>query len=447
MERASREQLLEIICAQRAQMEVLVARVEALEEENRRLRRGGGGGVQLAIKASRPPKQKKERKRRDRAYVRRRERPDETVYHALESCPECGRKLEGGWEHRRRQVIQIELAPVRVIDHVVVARRCGICGKRWVPKLGSRELGVQGKRRFGVSVQSLVATLHIACRVPMKVIRRLLRELWGLQVSAGEVVELLDGTKAAGKEAIAQLLEQVRGSPAVCGDETGWRQDGDNGYLWTFSTPTIRYFLYRKSRSGQVPKEVLGEEFGGVVTCDFYGGYNKLGVLQRCWFHLLKDARELAEINADRLETVAWVEALRNLYEEAKAVASACAGLPADCRPRHKQRRHLERAAVELARPYAKDPDAPQRLLAQRIIKHRHELFVFISDPAVPATNNLAERSLRPAVVARKISGGTRSPKGSETKMGLMSLFGTWQVQDKPLLESCRQLLLAPRPA
>jgi len=345
--------------------------------------------------------------------VRRREEPDEVRYHALESCPDCRRKLEGGWEHRRRQVIQIELAPVRVIDHVVVARRCGICGKRWVPKLGSRELGV--------------------CRVPMKVIRRLLRELWGLQVSAGEVVELLDGTKAAGKEAIAQLLEQVRGSPAVCGDETGWRQDGDNGYLWTFSTPTIRYFLYRKSRSGQVPKEVLGEEFGGVVTCDFYGGYNKLGVLQRCWFHLLKDARELAEINADRLETVAWVEALRNLYEEAKAVASACAGLPADCRPRHKQRRHLERAAVELARPYAKDPDAPQRLLAQRIIKHRHELFVFISDPAVPATNNLAERSLRPAVVARKISGGTRSPKGSETKMGLMSLFGTWQVQDKPL--------------
>jgi transposase len=65
----------------------------------------------------------------------------------------------------------------------------------------------------------------------------------------------------------------------------------------------------------------------------------------------------------------------------------------------------------------------------------------------VPATNNLAERSLRPAVVARKISGGTRSPKGSDTKMGLMSLFGTWQVQDKPLLESCRQLLLAPRPA
>jgi len=439
---ASREELLEVIAAQQAQIEELLARVGALEEELRRLRAGKGGGTPLAVKPSRADREKKERKRRDRSFVRRREQPTELRYHAVECCPDCGRKLEGGWEHRRRQVIQIELPPVRVIDHVVVARRCGVCGKRWLPKLTDKDLGVQGKRRLGVSVQAVVATLHIGCRVPMTMIRRMLGEMFGLRISQGEVVELLDGTREAGKEAIGELLERVRGSPAVCGDETGWRQDGDNGYLWTFATPTIRYFLYRKSRSGQVPKEVLGEEFAGVVACDFYAGYNKLGVLQRCWFHLLKDAKELAELNADRPETVAWVEALGALYEEAKAVAWACAELPADCRARRKQRRRLEKLAVQLARPYAKDPNAPQRVLAKRIMKHLHELFVFISDPAVPATNNLAERSLRPAVVARKISGGTRSPKGSDTKMGLMSLFGTWTVQGKPLLASCRQLLL-----
>ena len=80
-------------------------------------------------------------------------------------------------------------------------------------------------------------------------------------------------------------------------------------------------------------------------------------------------------------------------------------------------------------------------------MKHRHELFVFVSDPVVPADNNLAERSLRPAVIARKISGATRSPKGSDTQMGLMSLFGTWQAQHKPLLASCQDLLLSPLPA
>jgi len=444
---ASREQLIAIIYEQQAQIDELVGRVSELEEEVRRLRQGKGGGTSLAVKPSRPPKEKKPRRHRRQSFVRRKEAPDEVRYHAVECCPDCGQKLAGGWEHRRRQVIQVVPPQVRVIDHVIMARRCGVCGKRWLPKLTAEVIEAQGQRRFGVSVQALVATLHIGCRIPMGMIRRLLRELCGLRISNGEVVELLEGTKAAGKEGIAQLLEAVRGSPAVCGDETGWRQDGENGYLWTFATPTVRYFVYRKSRAGAVPKEVLGEEFGGVVACDFYAGYNKLGVLQRCWFHLLKDAKELAEINADRPEVVAWVEALRALYEEAKATASACAELPADHRVRHQQRRRLEKLAVQLGRPYAKDSDAPQRLLAQRIIKHRHELFVFISDPAVPATNNLAERSLRPAVVARKISGGTRSPKGSDTKMGLMSLFGTWHVQGKPLLESCRQLLLAPRPA
>jgi len=442
----SRDELIVIVTAQQAQLEVLAARVAALEEEVRRLRQGKGGGTPLAVKPSRPPKEKKTRKRRDRSFVRRKEAPDEVRYHAVESCPDCGRKLCGGWEHRRRQSIEV-IVQLKVVDHVILARRCGVCRKRWLPKLGDEVIGAQGKRRLGVSVQALVAMLHIGCRVPMKMIRRILREMCGLRISDGEVVELLDGARAAGEKPLQQLLEQVRGSPAVSGDETGWRQDGDNGYLWTFATPTIRYFLYRKSRSGQVPKEVLGEDFGGVVSCDFYAGYNKLGVLQRCWFHLLKDAKELAELNADRPEVVAWVEVLQALYAEAKACGLALGELPADCRVRRKVRRRFEQLAVALARPYAKDPNAPQRVLAQRIIKHRHELFVFISDPAVPATNNLAERSLRPAVVARKISGGTRSPKGSDTKMGLMSLFGTWQVQDKPLLESCRQLLLSNSPA
>ena len=434
---ATREELIAII-------EALMARVVELGEEIRRLRGGKGGGTALALKPSRPKREKKERKRRGRAFVRRKEQADEEVAHVVERCPDCGRSLQGGWEHDRRQVIEVVLQR-RVIDHVIWARRCGVCRKRWLAKPSASEIGVQGKRRFGASVQSLVATLHIGCRMPMRMIGKLMWELFGLRISDGEVVKLLDGVKGAGEPELEGLREQVRNAPAVCADETGWRQDGDNGYLWGFFTEGARYFEYRKSRSAQVPKEILGEDFGGVVTCDFYGGYNKLGVLQRCWFHLLKDAKELAELNADRPEVVGWVESLQALYQEAKAVASACTELPADCRVRRKERRRLEKLAAQLARPYAKNPDASQRVLAHRILKHLPELFVFVTDPAVPATNNLAERSLRPAVIARKISGGTRSPKGSATRMGLMSLLGTWAAQGKGQLQGCRELLLSTR--
>ncbi len=443
LEQANREELIEIIAGQEGQIEVLVARVTELEEEVRRLRRGGGSQGELSIKPSRPPREKKQRKHRGQAFVRRREVPDEVRYHAPACCPDCGRKLEGGCEHRRRQSIEVELR-LRVVDHVILARWCGVCRKRVLPQLGSGEFGVQGKRRFGASVQGLVGVLHIAYRVPVRMIRRLLRELVGLQVSEGEVVALLDGAKRAGQASLEQLLEAVRGSPAVCADETGWRQDGDNGYLWGFFTPTLRWFEYRDSRAGCVPVEVLGEEFGGTVTCDFYSGYNRLGVLQRCWVHLLRDAQELAEINADRPEVAAWVEALRALYQQAKAFSLASGELTPSERVRQQQRRHFERLAAQLAKPYVDDADARRRALAQRIMKHRHELFVFVGNPQVAGDNNLAERSLRPAVIARKISGGTRSAKGSHTKMGLMSLVGTWTAQGKPLLESFRKTLLSP---
>ena len=128
------------------------------------------------------------------------------------------------------------------------------------------------------------------------------------------------------------------------------------------------------------------------------------------------------------------------LYRQAQAFADPQA------RKRQQAQRRFQRTAARLAGPYLRNEGAPQRVLAQRIVRHLHELFVFVSDPQVPPDNNLAERSLRPAVVARKISGGTRSAKGSATKMALLSLLGTWQVQDKPLLASCQELLLsAPR--
>jgi transposase len=432
--------LLETIATLLARVEVLEARVAALEEENERLRKGGGKSVPAWVKPNRPPREKRERKHRGRAFVRRREPPEEVREHAVEQCPECGRKLEGGWVHRRRQVIEIVLVK-RVIEHVVKGRRCGVCGKRWLPQLESAELGVQGKRRFGASVQSFVAMLHGRYRVPMKEIGRLLEEAVGLHVSDGEIVALLDGVREAGASAIEELREQVRSAPAVCTDESGWREDGKNGWIWTFSIPQGRYFEYHPTRSGKVAEEVLGEAFRGRVVCDCYVGYNRLPQeKQRCWAHLLRDLHELKEQHADQPAVRSWAEGIQGLYEEAKAFSSA------NRRQRREMRRHLEVRLDALVRPVAQQKAAAHRVLAERMRQHLLEWFVFVEHPEVPATNNLAERSLRPAVIARKISGGTRSPKGSNTKMGLMSLFGTWVVQREPLLPACQRLLLADCP-
>ena len=91
------------------------------------------------------------------------------------------------------------------------------------------------------------------------------------------------------------------------------------------------------------------------------------------------------------------------------------------------------------------DPAAVQGKLCRRMEKHIKELFVFVAEPDVPPDNNAAERSLRPLVVSRKISGGTRSEPGTDSKMALASLFGTWAARGLDPLSACRQLLVSPQ--
>jgi hypothetical protein len=107
--------------------------------------------------------------------------------------------------------------------------------------------------------------------------------------------------------------------------------------------------------------------------------------------------------------------------------------------------RRFEERLLDVCRPHLADRRAPQRRLCARIERHLAELFVFVAHPAVPPDNNAAERSLRHLVTCRKISGGTRSPEGTETKMATGSLFGTWQLQGLDPLLACRRLLTQPQ--
>ena len=114
-----------------------------------------------------------------------------------------------------------------------------------------------------------------------------------------------------------------------------------------------------------------------------------------------------------------------------------------------KQRRAAQLAwgkrLLALCRPCLDDPLAVQGKLCRRIDKHLKELFVFVAEPEVPPDNNAAERSLRPLVISRKISGGTRSNQSTGAKMTLSSLFGTWRAQGQNPLTACRQLLTSPQ--
>jgi hypothetical protein len=235
----------------------------------------------------------------------------------------------------------------------------------------------------------------------------------------------------------------------VHADETGWREDGINGYLWAFLTQTTQYFVRDQSRASAVPQSVLTSSFTGILVSDFYSGYSPLTCWkQRCWVHLLRDVKELEEAHPQRKSVARWRAKIRGLFDQAVAYWEEQLALERpiemrQLRDRVKRRDKFERALRKLAKPYLGKPEDPRHVLAGRMQKFLFELFVFLEHPEVPPDNNLAERSLRPAVIARKVCGGTRSSRGSETMAILRSLFGTWSARGLSSLEAC-QALLAP---
>lgn len=421
--------------ASQAELATLRARVGELEAEVGRKKKPE------FVKANRPkPTAGEPRKKREQNFARVRATPTRVVDHAYERCPECGTVLLGGSVKWTREVLHVPVVPAEVIEHRFLARQCPICNQEQTPPV---ELGqeVVGQHRVSAGTMALIATLREVGRLPIRTIQWELEALHGLHLSVGEIVEVLHAARERLTAQVEELKAEVRASPVVHGDETGWREAGQNGYLWTFATPSVRYFERQKSRGGEVVEEVLGKAYEGVVVSDFYGAYNRHeGRHQRCWSHLLRDAHDLREAHPQDPAVQQWVDDLKALYHQARDWVSAHPQATEDERETTQHR--FEAEAHQLSAPHVAKP-VPQRVLCERIERFLPELFVFVADPRVPATNNAAERALRPAVIARKISGGTRTAAGSKTKAALASLFGTWQARGQNPYAACLTALTA----
>jgi len=433
----TREELIAENTVLRAKLAELEAEIEMLRDKLS----GGGNGSSAApfIKPSRQQRraaERAERKKRKQAFTRKRDLPTEEVRHALDYCPDCGHKLFGGCEQSRHQVIEIPREPVRVIDHLVIARRCGYCGKVHAPKLGISD-GVVGKMRLGVGLMSLITTLSVAKRMPQRAIQKLLEGLYGLHISLGEINEVLHRVSQWAKPTVREILRKIRGSPDANADETGWREDGINGYLWSVSTGEERFYYFHRRRAGRIIRHILGTGFEGALGCDFYAGYDwYFGPKQRCWVHLLRLIDKVVEKHPS---VKAWADNVRDIYKAAKKASRR----KTDRATRTLLREALQERLLPIAEPYLKDKDALQHKPAKLICRYLPELFTFVERPNVASSNNAAERAIRPAVISRKISGGTRSAKGSQTKTRLMSVFATWKLQGKESIAACADMIVA----
>jgi transposase len=256
-----------------------------------------------------------------------------------------------------------------------------------------------------------------------------------LQVAPATLVRAEQRLSALAQPTYELLVEALRLCHVVHADETGWRIGRVNAWLWVFSSKEITIYVIRRSRGHDVPEEILGD-FDGYLIVDGLKSYDVLDVAKgRCNGHLLRRCKELEQTlpKAQRQ----WATQLKELLQDALALAQQRAELDAAVYARRVEKIE-ERLDGWLDAVPLKDADVDR--LVNHVAAHRGEWLVFLHDAEVPATNNHAERMLRPAVITRKVGGCNKTLKGAAVHGVLASLIATCRQQGRRFLDLAKRL-------
>jgi transposase len=218
-----------------------------------------------------------------------------------------------------------------------------------------------------------------------------------------------------------RLMAEYRHAPVKHADETGWRTNGQNGYTWLFATPQLSLFLFRKPRAASVPQEVCGEvPLPGWLVVDRDGAYNNAPcAIQYGYSHLLREVQALEREFPDAAEVQVFVST-------AAPLLALALGLRAQPLSDAKFIRQATALKMQIVAVMAQPAQHAGIRHIQNIFRQNAErLYHWADDRRVPADNHLAERDLRPTVIARKVSFGSQSDAGAHTRGILMSVLHT----------------------
>lgn len=415
----------------------LEARLAELEREQKRQ----AGPFRRREKLKVDPSQQKKRGRKPGhpgAYRKPPKDFDETIVVTLDKCPKC----EGAVEPQQMltQFIE-EIPPIKptITRLVTWSGKCPKCGQvhSTHPLQTSRAQGAAGTH-LGPRAQAFAVLLKNYYGLPLRKACAVLKQGFGLSLSSGGLTHLLDriADKMQGK--YDELIEKVRGSDAVYADETSWYVGGPGYWLWVFTTPTSTVYRIANSRGHPIAAKVLGSDFPGVLVTDCAPVYNKFpGPQHKCIAHHLQALER--QRKQPKQEDPSYLDAWEQLWKEVLELTHARDQFaPEDFAAR--------RTAIE-ARADALLAKVPQQLgdrkFHTRLTNARKHIFGCLHYDVDP-TNNRAERAIRPAVVARKISCGNKSERGSRTTEILTSLIVTAQQQARDFLADLTQALAIP---
>ena len=344
--------------------------------------------------------------------------PDEEVEVTCDCCPDCGEVFDESAGVSPRLVEEIpDPQPPEVTQYNRHHYECHSCGSETV----ASHPDCPDEGQFGVNVVAQAALSRYDHRLPYRKIADRFEQLHGLELSGASAWHATERAARAGRYEYERIRQHIQEAEVVHVDETGIKRDGEQAWIWTFRTENHTLYAVRESRGSDVPKEVLGEDFTGTVVCDGWTAYPAFSDnLQRCWAHILREAKDAAD---QQEEGEPIYRALTQVYVALQI------RLESDLTVR--ERAELQRVARREIESLIERsvPDGPVATLLRKIEGGLDHWLTFVGEPAVSPTNNAAENALREPVVLRKIIGTLRNDRGMFVHETILSLLATWSQQ------------------
>lgn len=357
----------------------------------------------------------------------------------LSSCPECGSKdiAECGKidEHIQEDITLPKVEAVLYRRHHYYCKHC----RKIVSSRGKDELA---NSYIGPKAKALAVFLKYVVKISERDIKNIFEKMFDLKVTASSITGFRDKLKTLGEPIYKSLLARVRESDFLHIDETGWRVDGKNHWLWKFSNKKICLSHIDKSRGQKVVEEVLGKNYSGVIISDFLSAYNKITTKakQRCLVHILRDLKKVIEYWHDDRQVLGYCKHLKDIFEDGIQLHKEYKDREWDERY-YRKRKLLSEELQDFS-----FPNPNKRILkrfAKRLNRHKDELFTFLYEKGIDYHNNHAEQQIRPDVILRKITFGNRSAKGVENHNVLTSILQTAKLNNIDPLATLQNILLS----
>jgi transposase len=422
--------------------------VERLQEQVEALQRAGKRQAAPFARRKLVEKRKRPGRKAGQGKFAHRAKPslkevNETKVARLHGCPECGGKLR---KIHRHEQFEVDIPPVEpvITRYVTFSGYCRECQKRVRsrhPEQTSLAAGAAGVV-VGPRAKALAADLKHRLGSSYGKVSEVLNDAFGLQVSRSGWCQADQKLAETARPVYAALVETVRQCSVVHADETGWRIDTLSAWLWVFTNREVTVYAIRDNRSSDVVLEVLGQEFRGILASDCFLAYDDRRLAawlkQKCLSHLLKDLKEMEANKTGR--AVHFARQLTALLQQALALKAEKKRL--DPFTFYQRSQVLEAQVDALIGPQRRLKDRENARFARRLRKHRPHLLRFLYVDDLEATNNQAERMLRPAVITRKTNGCNRTRQGADAHAILSSVLVTCRQHSIPILDYLVQLQL-----